>query len=147
MAISDNDVICSEDCTDARKDGVPTIYVCITCRGPDGILRDPLPGEVLAVATIEAARGRGVKVRPIRCLANCSRGPSAALRADGSWTYVFGGLDASTAPALVIGARMLAEAENGILPWRGRPQVLKRGLCARTPPIDFTEPDCKEDDA
>jgi predicted metal-binding protein len=132
---------------DASASGEPTIYVCITCRGPDGIVRDPLPGEVMAAATEQAARGTGIRVRPIRCLANCSRGPSAALRANGSWTYVFGGLDAAAAAALVIGARMLAEAQNGILPWRGRPEILKRGLCARTPPLGFTEPDFTKDDA
>ena len=61
------------------------------------------------------------------------------MRANGSWTYIFGGLDAACAPALVVGARMLAAALDGILPWRGRPDVLKRGLCARTPPLDFKE--------
>ena len=117
------------------------IYVCITCRGPDGLSRDPLPGAMLAAATAQAAEGTGIRVRPIRCLANCSRGPSAAMRANGSWTYIFGfgGLDAACAPALVAGANMLAQALDGILPWRGRPDVLKRGLCARTPPLDFKE--------
>ena len=118
---------------------VATIYVCITCRGPGGLVRDPLPGALLADATVQAAAGTGITVRPIRCLANCSRGPSAAMRANGSWTYIFGGLDPACAPALVAGARMLAEAPDGILPWRGRPDVLKRGLCARTPPLDFIE--------
>jgi predicted metal-binding protein len=116
-----------------------TIYVCITCRGPGGILRDPLPGEVVAAATARAAHGTEVDVRPVRCLANCSRGPSAAIRANGSWTYIFGGLDASSAPALITGARMLAAATDGILPWRGRPEVLKRGLIARMPPLGFEE--------
>jgi predicted metal-binding protein len=115
------------------------IYVCITCRGPDGIARDPLPGELVAAATIAAAQGSGVEVRPVRCLANCSRGPSAAMRCNGSWTYLFGALDAACAPALVTGARMLAEAKDGILPWRGRPEVLKRGLIARVPPLGFEE--------
>jgi predicted metal-binding protein len=126
--------------TDARASAdVATIYVCITCRGPGGIVRDPLPGAMLAAATAQAADGTGITVRPIRCLGNCSRGPSAAMRANGSWTYIFGGLDAACAPALVAGARMLADALDGILPWRGRPEVLKRGLCARTPPLDFKE--------
>jgi predicted metal-binding protein len=117
----------------------PIIYVCITCRGRDGIARDPLPGEVVAAATAQAARGSDVDVRPVRCLANCSRGPSAAIRANGSWTYIFGGLDATSAPALITGARMLAAAADGILPWRGRPDVLKRGLIARIPPLGFEE--------
>jgi predicted metal-binding protein len=30
-------------------------------------------------------------VQPVRCLANCTRGPSAAIRCSRSWTYVFGG--------------------------------------------------------
>jgi predicted metal-binding protein len=59
------------------------------------------------------------------------------MRCNGSWTYVFGGLDAADAPALVEGARLLARAPDGILPWRGRPDVLKRGLITRVPPLDF----------
>ena len=95
------------------------------------------PGAMLAAATAHAAAGTEVEVRPIRCLANCTRGPSAAMRSNGSWTYVFGGLDVSCAAALIEGARMLARAADGILPWRGRPAPLKRGLIARIPPIDF----------
>jgi predicted metal-binding protein len=119
----------------------PVIYVCITCRPagePDSSAR---PGAILAAATGAAAAGTEVEVRPMRCLANCSRGPSAALRCNGSWTYVFGGLDVSCAQALVDGARMLAGAADGILPWRGRPEPLKRGLIARVPPLDFHEAD------
>ncbi len=126
---------------DAASADAPIIYVCITCRPvgePDSELR---PGAVLAVATARAAAGTEIQVRPMRCLANCTRGPSAALRCNGSWTYVFGGLDANCAAALVEGARLLARAADGILPWRGRPAPLKRGLIARVPPIDFKEVD------
>jgi predicted metal-binding protein len=121
--------------------GAPTIYVCITCKRqgtqdsePDS---EPRPGALLAAATERAADGTEVTVRRLKCLANCTRGPSAAMRANGSWTYVFGGLDANCADALVEGARLLAGAADGILPWRGRPDVLKRGLISRVPPLDF----------
>ena len=119
----------------------PIIYVCITCRGTEPPESIPCPGARLAAATIRAAQGTEVKVRPIRCLANCSRGPSAAMRRNGSWTYVFGDLDATCADALVAGARLLARAADGILPWRGRPERLKRGLITRVPPLDFEEAD------
>ena len=115
----------------------PTIYVCITCRRAGESDSDPPPGAILAAATARAAAGTEINVRHIRCLANCTRGPSAALRCNGSWTYVFGGLDERCANALVEGARLLARAADGILPWRGRPVPLKRGLIARVPPIDF----------
>jgi predicted metal-binding protein len=61
------------------------------------------------------------------------------MRANGSWTYLFGGLDVGGAVALVEGARLLAGAADGIMPWRGRPEPLKRGLIARVPPLDFQE--------
>jgi predicted metal-binding protein len=119
----------------------PIVYVCVTCRPPgetDSVLR---PGAVLAAATADAAAGTEVEVRAMRCLGNCSRGPTAALRCDRAWTYVFGGLDVSSAAALVEGARLLAGAADGILPWRERPAVLKRGLIARVPPLGFQETD------
>jgi predicted metal-binding protein len=119
----------------------PIIYVCVTCRPVGEPDSDVRPGAILAAATASAAAGTEVEVRPMRCLGNCSRGPSAALRANGSWTYVFGGLDSTCAGALVEGARMLAAATDGILPWRGRPPQLKRGMVARIPPIGFAEID------
>jgi predicted metal-binding protein len=119
----------------------PIVYVCVTCR-PRGETDSPLrPGAVLAAATANAAAGTEVEVRPMRCLGNCSRGPTAALRSERAWTYVFGGLEVSSAAALVEGARLLAGAADGILPWRERPAVLKRGLIARVPPMDFQEID------
>ena len=117
----------------------PMIYVCITCRRAGEPDAEPRPGALLADATEQAAVGTGVEVRRLRCLANCTRGPSAAMRCNGSWTYVFGGLDAGNADALVAGAKLLAGASDGILPWRGRPEILKRTLIARVPPFDFIE--------
>jgi predicted metal-binding protein len=119
----------------------PMVYVCVTCRPPGETSSSLRPGAVLAAATADAAAGTGVEVRPMRCLGNCSRGPTAALRCERAWTYVFGGLDVSSAPALVEGARLLAGAADGILPWRERPPVLRRGLVARVPPIGFQETD------
>ena len=123
----------------------PMVYVCITCRRQGGqecaVGYEPKPGALLAAATERAAAGSGVTVRRLRCLANCTRGPSAAMRATGSWTYVFGGLDTACAEALVAGARLLAGNPNGILPWVGRPERLKGRLIARVPPLGFTETD------
>jgi len=123
---------------DIRAATAITIYVCVTCRAGRPLDLVPVPGDVLATATARAAEGTGIVVRPIRCLANCNRGLSAAVRRDGAWTYVFGNLDPATgAAALVDGAKLFANAPDGLMPWRGRPEALKRGLVARTPPFDF----------
>jgi predicted metal-binding protein len=128
----------------AHESASVVIYVCTTCRRPDDPEDYPRPGAALAAATIHAAENSRVAVQPLRCLANCKRGCSAVLRrtdpSSPSWTYVFGHLDAAAdAQALVQGARLLAQSTDGLMPWRGRPEALKRGLIARVPPLDFTE--------
>ena len=125
--------------TGAATSSAATVYVCITCRHPGGPESEPRPGAILAAMTTIAAEGSGDVIKPVRCLANCTRGLSAAIRCNGSWTYVFGGLDVAGGPALVDGARLLTSAIDGIMPWRGRPQPLKRGLIARVPPINFED--------
>jgi predicted metal-binding protein len=125
---------------DIEADTSMTIYVCITCRRAGDPEEGVRPGLELARATARAADGTGVTVRQVRCLANCSRACSAAVRRDGAWTYVFGGLEPERdAEALIDGARLFARAADGLMPWRGRPDILKRGLIARVPPIDFEE--------
>jgi predicted metal-binding protein len=132
----------------ARAETSITIFVCITCRGgrpldlpppyPPPLAGEGREGETLAEATARAAAGTGITVRRVRCLANCNRGLSAAVRRDGAWTYVFGNLDAATgAGVLIEGARLFAHSPDGLMPWRGRPDALKRGLVARTPPFEF----------
>ena len=129
---------------EAQKSASTVIYVCTTCRRPEDPEDYPRPGAGLAAATIRAAEGSGIAVQPLRCLANCKRGCSAVVRridaSAPSWTYVFGHLDAATdAQALVHGAQLLAQSADGLMPWKGRPEALKRGLIARVPPFDFSE--------
>jgi len=127
---------------DFMPGGRATVLVCITCRAAaDSADAAPRAGPALAEATAAAAANApDISVRRIRCLGNCGRGPSAAIRCDNTWTYVFGGLDPSfDGPSLIVGARLLAQAADGIMPWRGRPEPLKRGLIARVPPLDFRE--------
>ena len=135
----------SNDANAPAHNGVSTvIYVCTTCRRPDDPEDYPRPGAALAEATVRAAENSGIAVEPLRCLANCKRGCSAVLRrldpALPTWTYVFGNLDPDNdAEALVAGAKLFASSTDGLLPWRGRPEALKRGLIARVPPLNFSE--------
>ena len=132
--------IAEDEAVEARTG--TTVYVCVTCRRPQDEDETPRPGLLLAHATEKAAQGTGVTVCRVECLGNCSRSLSAAMRCDGTWTYVFGRLDPDRdAEALIAGARLLARAEDGVMPWRGRPDVLKRGLIARVPPPDFAKGD------
>jgi predicted metal-binding protein len=126
--------------TEAEIDAAATVIVCITCRRPADPEDFPRPGVAFAAAVADAAKGTGVRVKRVRCLANCKRGLSAAVRREAGWTYIFGDLDQNTAaPALIAGAKLFARATDGVMPWRGRPQPLKSGLIARVPPDDYEE--------
>ena len=117
-----------------------TVLVCITCRASTDPSDSPRKGLALADATADALGDAvDVNVLRVRCLGNCNRGLSAAIRRENCWTYVFGDLDAERdGPTLIAGARLFAESTDGLMPWRGRPDPLKRGLIARMPPLSFS---------
>ena len=116
------------------------ILVCRTCRDSAGTEAAPRPGAVLAEATAALGAKAGVPVVAIDCLGNCKRRLSAAILRRGAWTYVFGDLSASNAEDLVAGALLLSSSADGLLPWRGRPDCLRRGLVARIPSFDMIGP-------
>lgn len=113
-----------------------TVVVCSSCRFPGGPDEAPRPGLTLARATAQAAAGTEVEVRHVACLGNCQRGLSAAVLREGSWSYVFGGLDTQSAADLIAGAELFARTSDGFMPFRARPEALKRGLIARIPTYD-----------
>ncbi len=123
----------------AAETAKTTVLICITCRAAMDSADAPRKGLRLAHATIQAlGNASDIDVLRVRCLGNCNRGLSAAIRRENAWTYVFGHLDADNdGAALIAGARLFAQSADGLMPWRGRPDQLKRGLIARIPPLAF----------
>lgn len=111
-----------------------TVVVCATCRDESGSDDHPRAGMKLA-ADASAASGGKVRVTTVDCLGNCSRRLSAAILRDGCWNYVFGDLKPDSGSDLIEGAKLFAGSTDGRIPWRGRPESLKRGLVARVPPL------------
>lgn len=116
---------------------VVTVVVCSSCRDEAGSDAHPRAGALLGHATRNAAAGTTVAVREVECLGNCKRRLSAAILRDGCWSYVFGDLTPDSGPDLILGAELFATSTDGLIPWRGRPDSLKRGLVARIPPLDL----------
>ncbi|UVC18705.1 DUF1636 family protein [Mesorhizobium onobrychidis] len=114
-----------------------TVIVCASCRDETGSDAHPRAGELLAEDTGRAASGENIHIRTVECLGNCKRRLSAAILRDGCWSYVFGDLTATSGADLVAGAKLFATSTDGLIPWRGRPDCLKRGLVARIPPLDL----------
>lgn len=123
-----------------------TIVVCESCRGaspslPSPDADQPRAGALLAAsAEACAAAADGVVVRRVNCLSNCKRGLSAAILGPTQWTYVFGDLTPASGPDLVAGALLLAASTDGLMPFRPRPEALKRGMIARIPNLSNLTP-------
>ncbi len=113
------------------------IIVCSACRDEAGSDGHPRPGRLFGDKVRNIAEQDGLIVEQVECLGNCKRRLSAVLVKPDGWTYVFGGLSTDDAADLVKGAQLYRDAENGLIPWRGRPDCLKRGLVARIPPQSF----------
>jgi predicted metal-binding protein len=122
------------------------LYVCITCRAagmPEDAVR---PGarlhEALAEALAREALARAgnglppVRLLPVQCLSVCKRPCTVAVTAPGRWTYVYGDLDPDhSVPAILDGLSRYGATVDGIVPWRERPEIFRKGVVARIPPF------------
>lgn len=118
------------------------ISICVNCRAADIPLADA-PGRRLFEHAADLAAGiEGVAIRPTQCLSVCSRTCSAAISGRGAYTFVFGDLNADRdAAALIAMAKACRSAAHGFVPWKERPENLRKGLVARVPPPDWSPDD------
>ncbi|MBV8447219.1 MAG: DUF1636 domain-containing protein [Hyphomicrobiales bacterium] len=116
-----------------------SIHICITCRHagePDDAER---PGARLYRALRQVASRRDISVEliPVECLSVCKRPCTIAFSAPGKWTYVYGDFapDEASAQVILDASALYAAAADGLIPWRQRPDALKKGVVARIPPL------------
>ncbi len=116
----------------------PVLTVCTTCRAglpvEDGEKR---PGEKMLDALL-AEGSDAVDIRAVECLSVCGEGVTAALTGPGRWSYVYGRLTEDQVPDILDGAARYAASEDGIVPWRERPEVFRKQSVARIPPMEQT---------
>jgi predicted metal-binding protein len=119
-------------------DVAATLHVCVTCvAGEDRetVLR---AGRRLHDALVEAQRRQDYPPRfrivEAECLSNCNRGCSVALSGPGRWSYVYGDLGQASVEDLLAGASRYAATKDGLVPWRERPTIFRKGVIARIPP-------------
>ena len=126
---------------DFAPDDLPpaTLLVCLTCRqaGVPPTSDDQRPGAVLMQALAVRYLPAGVRLRGVECLSNCSRGCTVALSGAGRWSYVIGTVDpAQHVDALLEGVALYQASADGIVPWRARPEIIRKGVIARIPAME-----------
>jgi len=123
--------------TQRAADVATTIFVCVTCRGPDDA--EARPGRDFYEALGERLKNgdaTSIQVVPVECLSICKRPASVALAAPGKWTYVITGLEpAPHVEDIVTAAKQHALSRDGVPPWRERPECFRRNVVSRTPPL------------
>lgn len=121
-----------------------TVFVCVSCRqqNPDGEGFHQ-PGRQLTEALRERlAADPQITVTPVECLAVCTRPSTIALVGPDRWTYLIGNLDTEThLDQIAESARAFQRSDNGIIPWKERPEAFRKGVVARVPPLGFTHPE------
>ncbi len=115
-----------------------TIYVCTNCRlsteAPEP--REQRAGaRLFAAMTQAAAKDAAIALRGVECLSVCKRPVTVGFASAGKWTYVYGDFAPDDASTLLEGARRFAATPDGLIPWKERPDALKRGVVARLPPV------------
>jgi predicted metal-binding protein len=124
---------------DARQPAGPVeLLVCTTCTTAAPLRGDgPRPGAMLLKRLSAVDLPGAVRLVPVECLSNCTRGCSVALRGAGRWTYVYGDLDpALHLDALLDGVARYAASPDGLVPWRERPEHFRKHCIARIPPME-----------
>jgi predicted metal-binding protein len=126
------------------RPGPVDLLVCTTCRsalqGPscppeaEGVTR---AGARLLDLLRQADLPETLRLVPVECLSNCTRGCTVALRGPGRWTYIYGNLDPELhMDPLIEGASRFVAAPDGLVPWRERPDHFRKNCIARIPPLE-----------
>lgn len=112
--------------------------VCLTCRRDGDDPAAPRAGARLHAALAAAAEGRAdVDVVGVECLSVCKRPVTVGLAAAAKWTYVYGDFAPEAAGAILDAAALYGATADGLIPWKTRPEALKKGVVARIPPLTF----------
>ena len=120
--------------------GATLVSVCITCKTADG-------GAVVGpdmFESVKAAIGSSdrVQVRAVQCLSVCKRPATVAVTSPDGYTFLFGDLQTeSGTAALVSFVQSYHKSDYGLVPWRERADVLRKGMVARVPPLRWSPDD------
>ena len=132
------------DNAEAARGNVPSlpivVSVCVTCKTANG---DAVVGPEM-FESVKAAIGSSdrVQVRPVQCLSVCKRPATVAVTSADGYTFLFGDLQTgSGSAALVSFVESYQNSDYGLVPWRERADVLRKGMVARVPPMRWSPDD------
>jgi predicted metal-binding protein len=113
------------------------LLICVKCKhegvDPDSEIR---PGAQLFEALSQTETPKNITIKAVECLSNCTQGCTIALRGPGRWSYVYGNFTQDALELVIEGATKYQATEDGLVPWRTRPEHFRKNCIARIPPLE-----------
>lgn len=120
--------------------GPVIVSVCISCKASDG--SGVVVGPEMFEATQAALGEAGLMVRPVQCLGVCKRPATVAVTSPDGYTFLFGDLQTEGGTAALLSfVQSYQKSDYGLVPWRERADVLRKGMIARVPPPHWSPDD------
>lgn len=119
--------------------GPVVVSVCITCKTSDGALAGPAMFDAIQLAA--GGRDAAVQVRRVQCLSVCKRPTTVAVSSLDGYTFLFGDLQPEGAGAVAAFVESYRKSIYGLVPWRERAEILRKGMVARLPPVRWSPED------
>ena len=115
------------------------VSVCTTCRAAESTA-PATEGPALLEALKQAFQtNQQARVRAVQCLSVCKRPVTVAVTSADGYTFLFGDLDVERGvPALTDFVTSYRVSNHGLVPWRARAEVLRKGMVARVPPAGWS---------
>jgi predicted metal-binding protein len=124
----------------------PTLFVCTLCRAAESNAANEISdGQQLFDQLKESLESQcddpQLHLQPVRCMAACDRSCVVALAATNKLTFIFNQLSAERSiPDLLQFTRQYAANTSGNVPYKERPESLKKKLLAVLPPVPVETP-------
>ena len=114
------------------------VYVCITCKVAGEDAEERAGARLFRMLNEQNTLSDTlIELVPVECLSVCKRPCTVSFAAPGKWTYVYGDLPAETAAETILeGAALYSKTSDGLIPWKQRPDALKKGVVSRVPPLN-----------
>ena len=114
------------------------VYVCITCKVAGEDTEERAGARLFRMLNDQnILSDEPIELLPVECLSVCKRPCTVSFAAPGKWTYVYGDLPAETAAETILeGAALYSKTSDGLIPWKQRPEALKKGVVSRVPPLN-----------
>jgi predicted metal-binding protein len=122
------------------SNGPVLISVCTTCKSADGSAA--VGPDMFAAVKAAIGADAAISVRPVQCLGVCKRPATVAVSSPDGYTFLFGDLETvSGTAALLSFVKSYQKSDYGLVPWRERADVLRKGMVARLPPARWSPDD------